>query len=741
MLRVDDLWRRRASHTDDADRLVVPMTDVVDDLSVPEGASEVAPEEVPYRRAWLRRWSPRQVASAWRLAGASLGLPLALYIVLRPENYGLTPNGLDPVFYSGYAINFDGVMKSVGDRYYFVSRWSVYYPTYIADAIAGPFVGRLLWRLVVASAILCALWSLGRRFAWSRAQQFLVGTLVLAMPFFVRAFFTDYTEHVVVAAGICLICLCLRQRHSARIGLVMGALVGLILVANPIAISVVAPCTIVAVIMSHSWRARFVLCATVATGAIAVIVGGLLLFRWRYGINNVYKPTIDFIKTYKTQIPDQWKDNRLLWLGNFTWLYAPPILIIGAVSIARVRKITFHRAEIAALVLCGVQYAFQWLDQFVRGAYGLELSFYWAYMYPTFAVALALVVARLTKGCRERTLVALGLGWILFMFVGVPHALRLPSGWVFAAVAFFVLAMIAAVAKRWSVLATVILIGIVGWTQIGSPLNDLTAHKPIDVAPYYDRLFREGGDASEVEYQEAVWFTDEMHRVPNNANTAFVPVGGVAGSIIGIYAPHPLGKVVTTNADATRLTAIAISEVKSGLRPVFAVYGPPPNVATMVATFPRDLGVGTQILDVTHHGALGYRLVVFSMPDSSRLPFTYTADSLGIAQGHVVGTAVKVDSTNAPGFVTFGPFKYLTPSTHQVTLRYSSTADPSVAVGLFDIASPEDKGTASTPLTGTNGKTETRTLTFTVSEKSRWEFRTRWAAIGEMTIESFTLLP
>jgi len=176
-----------------------------------------------------------------RLAAAAVILPLVLYLVLRPENYGLTPNSLDPVFYSGYATNFDDILNAVGGRHYFVSRWSSYLPMYLFSRVFGPFTGRLLWRLVMAAGILVTLWLFGRRHHWNRAQQFLIGVLVLTMPMFVRAFFTDYGEHFVVAFGIVLVCLCLRERQTIASTLAIGTVAALLVVANPIAVTAVGP--------------------------------------------------------------------------------------------------------------------------------------------------------------------------------------------------------------------------------------------------------------------------------------------------------------------------------------------------------------------------------------------------------------------------------------------------------------------------------------------------------------------
>ena len=128
----------------------------------------------------------------------------ALYIVLRPENYGLTPNSLDPVFYSGYAINFDDVMNAVGARHYFVSRWSAYYPGYSPMRLRDPSSAACLLRLVLASGLLLGIWRFGHSRGWRRPQMVFIGILIITMPMFVRAFFTDYVEYMVVTLGLVL---------------------------------------------------------------------------------------------------------------------------------------------------------------------------------------------------------------------------------------------------------------------------------------------------------------------------------------------------------------------------------------------------------------------------------------------------------------------------------------------------------------------------------------------------------
>ncbi|MCU1359978.1 MAG: hypothetical protein JWN99_1267 [Ilumatobacteraceae bacterium] len=697
-----------------------------------------APVLVATRSFDLRTVHDRAVA-AWPAVAIAVALPLALYLVLRPENFGLTPNALDPMFYFGYATNFDDMLNATGDRHYFVSRWSAYLPGYVANRIAGPYAGRLLWRLVLAVAILASLWGFGRRRGWTMSQRILVGTLVLTMPMFVRAFFTEYVEYLVVALGICLVCMCLRERQTVWSAVTIGVLGGLIAVANPVAISMVGLCMLTCVLVgAGAWRWRAAVGALVGASAIAVVLAGLVLFRWRYGIHNVYQPSIDFIRTYHPA-EDPWRSPRLEWLAKFTWLYMVPIVLATALAMRWWRKVEFDRIERAALVLCAIQYGSHWFDQYVRHNLSLELSYYFSYSYPTFVVALVVVVARLAAGVRPSIIALITVGWIGFLLVGVPDWLRLPSGLLFALVAMLVVAGVAALARSVPAAALAALILLIGWTQIGAPGYDPSAYTPINGSPLYDQLYRKEGDLSETIDHEAVWFEDQMDHVPGDATASFVPTGGWAGIIVGVYAPHVVNRLLLVDP-SPHLAPVSATEIKLGTRPTVAVYGPPEEVAAMVATFPADLGIGTKVLDETHRGGLGYRLVVYAMPDAASLPFVFGPDVLSIANGHRENGEVTVSADDLAGVVTYGPYATLHPGTYRVTLHYTSSAAPTDVVGAFDIAPAPSAVGSTIPMVGTAGQPGEVSLTFeAVDPGTRWEFRSAWNGTGTLTVDDVTL--
>lgn len=559
------------------------------------------------RRTWQSVSSPRLAA----VVGRAAVLSLVLYLVMRPENYGLTPNGLDPAFYTGYATNFDDMLSSVGQSHYFVSRWSQYMPAYLFTRVFGAVAGRLLWRLVLSTAILTTAWRLGRRWQWTIAHELLVGTVLVTMPMFVRAFFTDYTEYAVVAYGLLLVMLCLRERQTPWSIAALGVLAGLLVVANPIAVTVLAgPLAVACWLGAATRRGRIVIAAGVCGAATATLLLGWWWFRWRYGLPNVYRPTVDFLRNPPGQ--DPLRSPRLEWLGKFTWLYGPPIVMVAYLGTARLKQVRLQRIELVAIGLCALQYVYQWVDQFVRKGDGLEISYYWSFMYPAFGVVLLLGLARLTAGVRARTLVGITVSWCAFLIVGVPDALRLPSGVWFVLVALAVVGAAIVVAPRSAAWSAVALLGLLGWIHLGAPHYDPSAYHPFDMSPRYDDLYRQAGNESEQRFGETLWFERQMDTVAHDARAFFVPLSGAASCVVAVYGPHVTDHLLDPAADAGMMLQTA--ELRAGDGPVLIVlYGPPSQVAAKVGQF-AEAGSDAPVLDRTHDGDLGFRLVVFENP-------------------------------------------------------------------------------------------------------------------------------
>jgi hypothetical protein len=640
------------------------------------------------------------------------------------------------MFYTGYAMNFDDILNAVGDRHYFISRWSAYYPGYVADLVLGPVAGRLALRLLLVAAGLLCIWRI--RPGWSWHQRILIGTVVITTPMFVRALFTDYVEYAVVAFGVCLIAVCVRPPQSAWSGAVAGSLAALMVVANPYAITVVAAPLAVCVLLGASTvRSRVVICLSVLVAGVATLAGGYVLFRWRYGIGDVYRPTIEFARSFEGSDPLQ--SPRLDWLWRFSWLFIVPVLFATALGVRVLRLLRFDRVDIIAICLCGWQYLYQWFDQFVRGGNGLEISYYWSFSLPSFLVALALVLGRITERMAPaRILVALFL-WLAFLVVGVPDSLRLPvGGGLFVLLIVFVSLMLIVFRFSPSFVGAVLIL-LLGWMQIGAPNYDPSAYHPYNVDPHYDELFRAEGNGSEEVYAEARWFAAQMDKVPNDASASFLVPGPWANSVVALYAPHVAGRLLSLDSEGG-LTPEISDELRNGSRPLVAVFGTDDGVAAVVDQIRDELGVGSVIYEANHDRHLGYRLVVYRMPDSRMLPFTWQAQHLPAMTGAVTAGEVTVGAGDTPGTVTFGPYSELPVGHYIASVQYRSAADSTTVVGGFDVASTRSGVVSRTDLRGTGGVRRSVSLSFEVDEgAAAWEFRTQWAGVSEVAFQSVTV--
>lgn len=553
--------------------------------------------------------SPRLAA----LAARAIALSLVLYVVLRPENYSLTPNPLDPVFYTGYATNLDDLLSGVGQHHYFLTRWSHYLPAYVLSQIVGPIVGRLLLRLLVTATILTVVWRFGRRWNWTVAQELLIGTVLVTMPMFVRAFLTDYSEWAVVAYGILLLLLCLRTRQTRWSVVAIGVLAGLLAVANPATVTIAAAPLAAAVWFgADTRRGRLAIIGGISATAIATMFAGFLLFRWHYGIPNVYAPTASFLR--HPPGPDPLRSPRLEWLWQFTWLYGPPVAMVAYLGVARLRRVRLQRVERIALAICGAQYVYQWLDQFVRKGDGLEISYYWSFMYPAFGVVVAIGLGRATAGQRARVLLAITAAWVALLALGVPDALRLPDGALMFLVVAVVLAAAIAVARHSLTATVAVTLALVAWLQLGAPEYDPSAYHPYNTSPRYDLLYRRAGDTSERTLTEVVWFEQRMDTVPFDQYASFVPLVPEAGYITGVYAPHIIGRLLDPASPPDLLSTQAAASIPDDVPVTIALYGPPAAVAGAAAAFLADSTAWTMQLDATHGGGLGFRLMVFVAP-------------------------------------------------------------------------------------------------------------------------------
>jgi hypothetical protein len=669
-------------------------------------------------------------------------IPLVIYIVMSPERYGLTPNPLDPVFYTGYTNNFNDIMSAVGDRWYFVSRWSTYLPARAFVAIAGAADGRLLWRWVLATGIVLSLWRMGRRWNWTTPQRLLIASIALTMPMFVRAFMTDYVEYIVVALGICIICLALGEHCNSATQILIGGLSALMVIANPVAITaVILPCIACVLLTARSKRGALMVVTTIAVGGAIPIVAGYCWFRWRYGMDNVYRPTFDYIRLNTVVAHGVQSPNRD-WLGKFTWIFAPPVLLASAALLARRTAHRFDRAERVALWLCGLQYSYQWFDEFARNGGGLELPYYWSYSVPSFVVALVVIVGHFFKTERRILTVSAIVAPVALLLVGVPSFARLPPGFWYAGCCLVAIVMVVWTARHSTSFAVVLLVVWITWTQIGAPTYVPPALQVFPSDPHYDKLYGRSETTSERTFDQILWFEKQMDRVPDDWTANFIAIDETAGDVEAVYGPHVTNKLVRLAVDFGLRERWPV-EIGAGFHGLSAVYGPPEAVGEFLSKVARQGSGATVELDVTQPGRPGYRLAVLRATGLS-LPITWPADWLPRLTGAPgLENSVEVNLHSTPGIVTDGPNLELPPGRYKATLTYSSDSPTTEVVGVFDVLNasiPFEVSIASIP--GTGGLQSTITLPFAVTAAgSTWAFRTTWtgATTTQLTVRSVSL--
>jgi hypothetical protein len=291
--------------------------------------------------------------------------------------------------------------------------------------------------------------------------------------------------------------------------------------------------------------------------------------------------------------------------------------------------------------------------------------------------------------------------------------------------------------ERWRGAAATVLLVALTWTQIGAPDYDPSAYLPLNVSPRYDELFRQAGNLSEDVFHEAMWFEREMDSIANDAAASFVSVGGWSGPITGLYAPHVTGRIMYASP-TNELSSLEIDQIRSGARPIVAVYGDASRVGEVADNMTRRAGVGTLLLDAAPEGPLQYRLMVFAMPDFASLPFTWAGTSLPRINGVAKGSTVVAEPPGASGFITYGPYMPLKRGNYRVTLRYRATSD-GADVGTFDVADATES-IKSAPIVSSAGRSSSVSLSFSVvDDSSAWEFRTQWSGTGTLIVESLTL--
>ncbi len=514
----------------------------------------------------------------------SIVVPAVLFVVVHPDWYYIQ-NGIDTFFYTAYVENFQNVIASAGDRHYFISRWTIYMPQrLLLEVLGSPRRAYTAFRWICAAIVMATVISLGRRL-WRPSHAVALGCAVLVMPMVLRPMFSDYSGTVVFPLGVCSIMLLAVHGDNAVTALVVGALGGAMMVANPFGIVVVL-CAVPFWLAPLPWRRRVGLAGLVGVGALVVVLFGLFLFRLRYDVHNVYSPTFTFLREHG-HFQDPLKSPRLWWLGYRLWIYLPAVVLGAAWWLRRVGHVTFASVELTLLRICALQYGFQVWYQFGRHGSTLEIEYYWAYMLPAFVLAFCVVVgAAARRGPR----------WCLPAIVGllvlVLGAMATPAPKVFGSWldALIVIAVVAATLHRrvrWRDLGVpVALVGIVFAVQFGSPRPEPIEAGELRVQSAYELAYQ-GDDSFGVDaYRATEWFVEYMKTFPPSVSrTPYFWAGGANGQrIAGMYLAHVSGRLLDGGWDygVTPFPTTSVELLQAGAISTLVLTGGAAEVQTAV---------------------------------------------------------------------------------------------------------------------------------------------------------------
>lgn len=649
--------------------------------------------------------------------------------LLKPDLFGLVPNALDPMFYTGYAFNLDDALLAAGNRHYFVTRWTTYMPMYVFGEIFGLELGRLLLRLVMIVVLAEMLWRLGHRLSFSVRARWTGIFAVVTSPMYVRAFTTDYQEYFILWASMVLITLVIWFSESSRMwtaGLI-GVIAVSMLIANPFIAMLIGLSTFWAVVLLRTSAislARLIVSMLVALlCAVVVVTVGYLQFKYRYNVPNIYKPTLDFMTSYQPPDQDGWTAPSRAWLTHFSWIYLTPVLAISLGLLSRgvdkpVRRILMYVSLLTLSLFLAHVYV-----EFERG-HALETSYYWSLSLGPVLLSIFMIVGRISQRWPGQHLVTAALITLMLMFWRVPQQLQLPAGAGLFIVLLGLIFISALVIKFQPAFAVVCLLSMILWSQIGAPTYSVRTYGNDLNTPRYDLVYKDPQGQSELILDETLWFLGQMDQIENDWESTFLTAGGWSAAIVGTYIPHPFSRWMVPLSDTQVFSANVRDELEFGHRPILVLYGDPTTVGQYRNRTLRELPRARELLDVTHSRGLGYRLLVMTGNGVGTGQSLISMSRLDREIGRLAETGHVIVSRDSPsGFVSFGPYMGLGAGEYSATLTYDSRAIGKL--GQLEVFE-DGAGTAVKSEIVSSGKgLQTVDVDFVVKRGSgTWQFRT-----------------
>lgn len=655
-------------------------------------------------------------------------LTVCFVLVLRPDLYGLIPNSLDPIFYTGYAVNLDDALAAAGNGHYFVTRWSSYLPQYVSCQLFGPYWGRLVLRMLLLSVLFEMFWRLGARFRFSVSARIVSSLLVVFSPIFVRAFTTDYQEYTSIFYGLLLVGVVVSQPFEWKRGLAVGALAALMVISNPFSFGLIGISTLVWLGkclkgMTASRMAGTIL-ASLSAFMVTILVG-YLIFRFHYRIGNVYEPTIRFIREFEPPAVDLWTAPGRQWLGHFGWLFIPIMVLLLSRSTFRFIDKESRDTVRALGSIVALTFAFHVYMQLSRG-HALETGYYWAMALPPVFLFLFLMFCALIP---EKKLLPIGIlaGLLIIAVVGeIPQRAQLGSGWNLIVGILVLTSLIHFFIRFAKVLSLGVLVLSLMWIQIGSPAYRVLTYGGDLNSPRYDLVYGQQSNISNDVLRELIWFNTEMDRIDDEWKSTFLSAGGWSAGIVGTYIPHPFSRWITAQSEQRPLSRQIVYELEFGGRKYLTVFGDVNEVAKLIPGVKRQLPRSRVLLDVTHSSALGYRLVVFRGNDVESASAEISLSDLDRTIGTISADgSVTIPANAANGYATFGPYFTLGPGRYRAQITYESSSEGNF--GLFEMYNDVSSKTFGSRLVSDGSGTQKADVLFNVTESDgTWQVRTEY---------------
>ena len=678
--------------------------------------------------------------------GCAVAITVCVLVWLfKPDLFGLVPNSLDPMFYTGYAINLDDALAAAGNRHYFVTRWTSYIPMYLFSEIFGPYWGRLVLRLAMILVLSEMFWRFGSRLAFPTKSRLLGIFTVVTAPMFVRAFTTDYPEYFIIWGSmvLCLLVVSFAEKPNITKSVAVGVLAVSLLIANPFTSLLLAISLSLGIVLAGtsgvSWRQLIIASITTAASALVVLVVGYFQFKNRYSIGNVYQPTLDFMREYKRPAQDGWTaPSKEVWLNHFSWLYLSPLLIF--LILTQVKKsVDFKKRAVLYLGLVALMVFVVHIYVEIRRGNALETSYYWSMSLGPVLVILFFLSGELSRLKKARWSALSVLVVCILLFWRVPQHVQLPAGKaLFVALAALIL-IFGAIYKYASSVVPIALLAIVLWSQIGAPTYSQRSYGGDLNSPRYDLVYKSPQGESDLILHETLWFLDQMDHVRNDWQSTFLTAGGWSAAIVGTYIPHPFSRWIVPISEERVLAPNVRDELEFGHRKLLVIYGDPQQAEALFRKVRLELPRSNVLLDETNKDALGYRLLVLqgnaSSAGEATIPLSRFDRQIGSTRKD---GSVFVATGSSEGFVSFGPYFGLGNGAYTATLEYSSSSQESI--GYFEVFNDVTKESFRTKITSTGIGLQRSTVSFEVLKlNSTWQLRTVYSGRDSATFHRVIL--